>query len=79
MAEPHHWFLLLRLAELGALRRMIFTSTTALAKEFSCSQQTASRWLRELSKQGYLERKIDLRGENISITEKGADELTYTR
>lgn len=40
-----------------------------------CSQQTASRWLRSLLKGGYIERRVELRGEHIKITGKGLEEL----
>jgi len=75
MAEASLWFLLLRLAKLGALKKPVFTSTTALASDLQCSQQTASRRLRRLSEEGYIERRIEVKGEEISVTEKGADEL----
>jgi riboflavin kinase len=75
LIEPRQWFLLLKLAELGGLKRQIFTTTSSLAKELLCSQQTASRWLRELSQKGLIERKINLRGEYLSLTKKGRDEL----
>jgi len=66
---------LLKLAELGALKKPIFTSTTKLAKDFGSSQQTVSRLLKELFLNGYVERKINVRGEYLKITEKGLDEL----
>jgi len=75
MVEASLWFLILRLTKLGALKKPVFTSTTALASDLQCSQQTASRWLRKLSEEGYIERRIGAKGEEISVTEKGADEL----
>ncbi|HID18108.1 TPA: DUF120 domain-containing protein [Candidatus Bathyarchaeota archaeon] len=73
--EPREWFTLLRLAELGALKHPIFVTTTKLSSELGCSQQTVSRWLRNLSKEGYIERKIELRGEYVRITRKGLEGL----
>jgi len=70
------WFLLLKLAERGALDEAIFTSTTTLARDLGCSQQTVSRWLKDLSGEGYIERVIDARGERIELTKKGVRELT---
>ncbi|MFQ5762344.1 MAG: DUF120 domain-containing protein [Candidatus Bathyarchaeia archaeon] len=69
------WLILLKLAEQGALTKPVFTSTTALAKDFDCSQQTISRWLREMERLDLVERKMDLRGEHVSITKSGRDEL----
>lgn len=73
--EADQWFLLMKLAELGAFRKPIFSSTTTLATELKCSQQTVSRWLKELAGQGYIERKISLRGEYIILSRLGEDEL----
>ena len=67
--------LLLKIAELGALKHQIFTSTNKIAKVLGCSQQTASRLLRRLQLQGYIERRMDYRGEYISISETGLEEL----
>ncbi|MEM3736625.1 MAG: DUF120 domain-containing protein [Candidatus Bathyarchaeia archaeon] len=74
--KPYLWFLLLRLGELGALSEAILTSTTTLAEDLGCSQQTVSRWLKCLSEGGYIDRRIDMRGEHVEITRKGAEELT---
>ncbi|MHC1585940.1 MAG: DUF120 domain-containing protein [Candidatus Hecatellaceae archaeon] len=76
MAEPREWFTLLKLAELGALKHPIFVTTTKLSSELNCSQQTVSRWLRSLAEQGYIERRIELRGEYIKVTKKGFEALT---
>jgi len=73
--EPREWFTLLKLAELGALKHPIFVTTTRLSSELGCSQQTVSRWLRGLSKGGYIERKVELRGEYVKITRKGLEGL----
>lgn len=73
--EPREWFTLLKLAELGALKHPIFITTTKLASELGCSQQTVSRWLRSLSREGYIERRVELRGEYVRVTGKGLREL----
>jgi riboflavin kinase len=75
MAEASLWFLLLKLAKLGAVKKPIFTSTTTLASELQSSQQTTSRWLKTLSEKGYIKRRIEAKGEEISLTDKGAEEL----
>jgi deoxyribonuclease V len=77
-AKPQEWFLLLRLAEHGALRHPIFITTGRLASELECSQQTVSRWLRNLSRNNYIERRVGLRGEYVQITKKGREELLKT-
>ena len=75
MDKKNLWFFLLKLAELNALKKPVFTSTVKLAEKFECSQQTASRILKTLSIEGYVERKINVRGEYIKITGKGLEEL----
>jgi len=75
LTDPRQWFTLLKLAELGALRHPIFVTTTKLSSELGCSQQTVSRWLRGLAKQGYIERRLELRGEYVKITGKGFEAL----
>lgn len=67
--------LLLILAELGAIDRWVETSTTRLAKLINASQQTVSRKLHELAKEGFIERNIVPSGEEIKITSKGINLL----
>ncbi len=69
------WFILLKLAELGALKHPIFTSTTMLSKDFNYSQQTVSRLLQKLHLKGYIERRMGYRGEYINISKTGQEEL----
>lgn len=75
MNKKNLWFFLLKLAELNALKRPVFTSTVKLAERFGCSQQTVSRILKTLSIEGYVERNISARGEYVKITGKGLEEL----
>ncbi|MFH1327777.1 MAG: DUF120 domain-containing protein [Candidatus Bathyarchaeota archaeon] len=74
--KSNQWFILFKLVEGGIRTEPIFTSTTMLAKELDCAQQTVSRWLKELSDEGFIERKIVFRGENLRLTTKGVEELT---
>jgi len=62
---------LLTLGQMGALRAQTRISTTALAQELSVSQQTASRHLVNLEKQGYIERYPSSQGTQIKVTPSG--------
>lgn len=64
-----------RLAELGALHAPVEASTTSLAKSLGVSQQTVSRHLIDLERQGLITRQLYLNGSEIRITEIGAKEL----
>ena len=70
-----HLFTLLKLAEMGAHRRTARISTEYLAGKLEASQQTASRYLIELDKKGWIERTITVEGCLIKITELGMKEL----
>ena len=63
------------LAKKGALFGSTLTSTTQLAKLTGFSQQSISRKLRELEKEGILARKVSSKGIEVSFTEKGRHEL----
>ena len=78
MAEKHEWrqiFTLLKLAEMGAHRRTAKISTEYLAQKLEASQQTASRYLIELDKNGWIKRTITPEGCLIKITDAGTKEL----
>ncbi len=78
MAEKQtyrHIFTLLKLAEMGAHRRTAKISTEYLAERLGVSQQTASRYLVELDRKGWIERTITVEGCLIRIAEPGAQEL----
>jgi len=70
-----HLFTLLKLAELGAHRRTAKISTDYLAGKLVISQQTASRYLIELEKKGWINRTITPEGCLIKITDSGVKEL----
>ncbi len=63
--------ILLALAELGALIKPIEISTNKLAKILDMSQQSASRKLREMEKEGLISREITALGEKIRIRNAG--------
>ena len=67
--------MLLKLAEMGAYRRVAKVSTEYLAKKLGISQQTASRYLIELERKGWIQRNITSEGSLIKIEESGAREL----
>lgn len=75
--KPHLWFTLYILMKLGATKTPIRISTTQLSNEIGGSQQSASRHLQVLEKEGFLERKIGSGGSKVRITVKGVSELDH--
>jgi CTP-dependent riboflavin kinase len=67
-SECRHLFTLVKLAEMGAHRRTAKISTEYLAEKLNISQQTASRYLIELDRQGWIKRTITPEGCLIRIT-----------
>jgi riboflavin kinase len=67
--------MLLKLAEMGAFRRVAKVSTEYLAKKLGISQQTASRYLIELERKDWIQRNITPEGSLIKIEESGSKEL----
>jgi riboflavin kinase len=74
--EWRNIFTLIKLAELGALRRTTKISTEYLADKLGFSQQTASRQLIELEKTNLIDRQISPEGSIIKITAKGLECLS---
>jgi riboflavin kinase len=78
LTEKEQWrdlFTLLKLAELGAHRRTAKISTEYLAEKLGISQQTASRYLIELERKGWIKRTITPEGSLIRIDDAGIREL----
>jgi riboflavin kinase, archaea type len=78
VAEKQAWqhiYMLLKLAEMGAYRRIAKISTEFLAEKLGISQQTASRYLIELERKGWITRNITQEGSLIKIDEQGSQEL----
>jgi riboflavin kinase len=78
LTEKHEWrmlYMLLKLAEMGAYRRIAKISTEYLAEKLRISQQTASRYLIELERKGWIQRNITPEGSLIKIEEQGVREL----
>jgi len=60
---------------MGAHRRIAKISTEYLAEKLGISQQTASRYLIELERKGWIQRTITPEGSLIKIDDKGTREL----
>jgi riboflavin kinase len=78
MTEKHmcrHLFTLIKLAEMGAHKRVAKISTEYLAEKLGASQQTASRYLIELDNIGWIKRTVTPEGCLIKITDAGFKEL----
>jgi riboflavin kinase, archaea type len=78
VSEKYDWkhlYMLLKLAEMGAYRRTAKISTEYLAGKLGISQQTASRYLIELERSGWIQRNITPDGSLIKIEEAGTKAL----
>ena len=78
LTDKHEWQriqTLLKLAEMGAHRRTAKISTEYLAEKMRISQQTASRHLIELERQGWIKRTITPEGSLIKIDDEGMKEI----
>jgi len=73
--EWRHLQTLLQLAEMGAHKRTTKISTEYLAERMGTSQQTASRYLIELERIGWIKRNITPEGSLIKIEETGVAQL----
>jgi riboflavin kinase len=67
--------ILIFLAENDAFAHDIRITTSMLAKQLNISQQTASRLLIQLEKEGYITRRIVGRETYVKLTENGMNEL----
>lgn len=67
--------MVLKLSELGAYRRITKVSTEFLAERLGISQQTASRYLIELERKGWIKRDVTPEGSLIKVEEHGVREL----
>jgi riboflavin kinase len=67
--------MLKELAMLGAIENRIEVSSMQLAEKIDTSQQTASRYLLELDKKGYIKREMGIKKQLIQISEKGSESL----
>jgi riboflavin kinase len=70
-----HVYMVLKLSEMGAYCRVTKVSTKFLAEKLGVSQQTASRYLIELERKGWIKRDIMPEGSLVKIDELGIKEL----
>jgi riboflavin kinase len=73
--SQENFFILYKLAEMGALDRTVKTSTKLLGEKLSLSQQTVSRRLIEMEKKGLIHRTATQDGSLIRITNLGDAQL----
>ncbi|UCH71617.1 MAG: DUF120 domain-containing protein [Thermoplasmatales archaeon] len=73
--KPYLLQTLKELALLGAIKNRIEISSLDLAKKLDVSQQTASRYLLELDKDGMITRELGIKKQLIKITEMGTEAL----
>jgi riboflavin kinase len=66
---------LIKLAEAGAFRRVAKVSTSYFAEKLGTSQQTASRYLIQLERAGWIKRNVTPEGCLVTLTDAGAKEL----
>ena len=69
------FFTLLKLAEMGASTKAIKISTEFLSGKMGTSQQTASRYLADLQRIGWINRTITHEGSMVRITKAGRTQL----
>jgi len=78
LSEKRQWqyvYMVLKLSELGAYRRITKVSTEFLAERLGISQQTASRYLMGLERKGWIKRDITPEGSLVKVEERGVREL----
>jgi len=73
--KPYLLQILKELALLGATKNRVEISSLELAKQLETSQQTASRYLLELDKDGMITRELGIKKQLIQITGKGEESL----
>jgi len=73
--KPYLLQTLKEIALLGALKNKIEISSFELAKKLDTSQQTASRYLLELDKEGMITREFGIKKQLIEITPLGEETL----
>ncbi len=75
--KPHLWFTLYSLLKLGASKKPVKISTTELAEVMGSSQQSASRHLQVLERDGFIRRRMGPGGSLLEITGEGLGELSH--
>ena len=75
--KPYLLQTLKEIALLGAVKNKIEVSSNELANKLETSQQTASRYLLDLDKKGFITRELGIKKQIIHITESGEDFLKH--
>jgi riboflavin kinase, archaea type len=73
--KPYLLQTLKEIAKLGAINNKIEVSSQELAEKIQISQQTASRYLLELDKKGFITRELGIKKQIIQITHSGEEFL----
>ncbi|WXG45399.1 MAG: DUF120 domain-containing protein [Candidatus Atabeyarchaeum deiterrae] len=66
---------LITLASMGAYRNALEITTAVVGKKLGISQQTASRRLGELEKNGWINKERTLKGQGVRISKEGVEVL----
>lgn len=74
--RPDHRELLKEVADAGGVHEFVSTSSGELAEALGVSQQTASRWILELAEEGFIERRLGSRGQQLRLTNEGVSVLS---
>lgn len=73
--KPYLLQTLKEIAKLGAINNKIEVSSQELAEKIQISQQTASRYLLELDKKGFITRELGIKKQIIEVTNIGKENL----
>lgn len=73
--RPDQRELLKQVALDGGMSSFVSTSSGELADKLGVSQQTASRWILSLMEDGFLERRLGSRGQQLRLAQPGVDLL----
>jgi riboflavin kinase len=69
--EGELWTALFQIFKMGGHKRAVLLGTSDFGKLIGASQQTASRRLLLLEKEGLITRELTPKGQNVAMTEKG--------
>ncbi len=75
MIDPRHIYMLKEIALLGGKDKFVEVQTRKIGDKIGISQQSASRWINNLEKEGFIEKKKAGRKILVRITRSGMDLL----
>ena len=75
MIDPRHIYMLKEIALIGGKDKFVEILTSKIGEKIGISQQSASRWINDLSMMGLIQKKKSGRKILIKITRKGMDIL----